>query len=231
MCAVIYNKATGQNYPHLKSIRQNDRDNSTQISTASSAGLIKSDLTAALRQSKQLIDVDINDLESLFLQTERLAYNRRSVGLQCQQVMTKNIDTLEFSTELNEAWQIIKKRNMQALPVLSRGGHLLGIVTRSDFLREVEIHEFSRFKTQLKNLLKKNNNSTSNKAEVVGQIMRTNIQTALDTSPMIDLAPLMIDQKIRHIAVVNERGLFVGMINQTDMISALYQTTLGLKHH
>ena len=60
--------------------------------------------------------------------------------------------------------------------------------------------------------------------------MRTNIQTALDTSPMIDLAPLMIDQKIRHIAVVNERGLFVGMINQTDMISALYQTTLGLKH-
>lgn len=230
MCAVIYNKATGQNYPHLKSIRQNDRDNSTQISTASSAGLIKSDLTAALRQSKQLIDVDINDLESLFLQTERLAYNRRSVGLQCQQVMTKNIDTLEFSTELNEAWQIIKKRNMQALPVLSRGGHLLGIVTRSDFLREVEIHEFSRFKTQLKNLLKKNNNSTSNKAEVVGQIMRTNIQTALDTSPMIDLAPLMIDQKIRHIAVVNERGLFVGMINQTDMISALYQTTLGLKH-
>ena len=145
--------------------------------------------------------------------------------------MTHNTATLEFATELNEAWQIIKERNVQALPVLSSGNHLIGIVTRSDFLKEVGLDDFKTFKLRLSAFLKRNSSSYSDKAEVVGQIMRKNPRTVLATSNMLDVVPLMIEQRMRHVPVINEQGVYVGMINQSDMIAGLYQTSLSALAH
>ena len=141
--------------------------------------------------------------------------------------MNKNVTQLEFATHLSEAWQIIKQRNVQALPVVTKGGQLMGIVTRSDFLKQIETNDYISFTKKLKALLKKNSSSTSNRPEVVGQIMRTHTKTVLNTSPMVEVIPLMLEQKMRHVAVVNTQGIFVGMINQTDMIAGLYQNSIS----
>jgi len=153
-----------------------------------------------------------------------IAFNRLVDKLECGQIMTKELETLEFSTELNTAWQIIKKQDMQALPVVCEQGRLLGIVTRSDFLKQVDTEEFLSFTQKLQNFLNRNHSSESNKPKVVGQIMRTNIHSVLDTSAMLEVVPMMLEHKVRHVAVVNSQGKFVGMINQTNLIAALYQT-------
>ena len=251
LCAVVYNKTTGQEYPHRKFKTKSVEDPDTDSPLASSLGITKADISKALNQNKQLIDVDLGDLENIFLRTERLALNRRVGNIECQQVMTTQMDTFEFATELNEAWEIIKQRNMQALPVLTRGGHLIGVVTRSDFLNHIETGGYTPFTQRLKRFLKRTVTSTSDKPEVVGQIMRSidtrqgshdsasisnmdnissnskKIKTVLATSPMLEVVPLMIEHKMRHVAVVNQMGQFVGMINQTDMIAALYQLALA----
>jgi len=229
--AIIYNKATGQNYPHFNHRLLSLRALNSTLPTATTLGITANDLSAALDQSDQLIDVDLGDLENLFLKTEQIALSRRVGIIQCQQIMTQNIAALEFATELNEAWQIIKERNVQALPVLSSGKHLIGIVTRSDFLREVGTDDFNTFKLRLGSLLKRNSSSYSDKAEVVGQIMRKNPRTVLATSNMLDVVPLMVEQRMRHVPVINEQGVYVGMINQSDMIAGLYQTSLSALAH
>jgi len=229
--AIIYNKATGQNYPHFNHRLLSLRALNSTLPTATTLGITANDLSAALDQSDQLIDVDLGDLENLFLKTEQIALSRRVGIIQCQQIMTQNIAALEFATELNEAWQIIKERNVQALPVLSSGKHLIGIVTRSDFLREVGTDDFNTFKLRLSSLLKRNSSSYSDKAEVVGQIMRKNPRTVLATSNMLDVVPLMVEQRMRHVPVINEQGVYVGMINQSDMIAGLYQTSLSALAH
>jgi CBS domain-containing membrane protein len=230
-CAIIYNKATGQNYPHSNHRHFFNRALNSTLPTATTLGITAEDLSAALDQSDQLIDVDLGDLENLFLRTEHIALSRRVGIIQCQQIMTHNTATLEFATELNEAWQIIKERNVQALPVLSSGNHLIGIVTRSDFLKEVGLDDFKTFKLRLSAFLKRNSSSYSDKAEVVGQIMRKNPRTVLATSNMLDVVPLMIEQRMRHVPVINEQGVYVGMINQSDMIAGLYQTSLSALAH
>jgi len=44
---------------------------------------------------------------------------------------------------------------------------------------------------------------------------------------MLDVVPLMVEQRMRHVPVINEQGVYVGMINQSDMIAGLYQTSLS----
>ena len=189
-------------------------------------GITANDLSLALKQSNQFIDIDLSVLEEIYLHTEQISFNRRVGSLQCKDVMTREVDTLEFSTDLNAAWQIIKKRNMQALPVLSEQGRLLGMVTRSDFLKQIDAEDFFSFTEKLQKILKKSFSFTRNSAEVVGQIMRENSNPILDSCPVIQVIPMMLEHKVRHLAVVDGEGQFVGMINQTNLISALYQILL-----
>lgn len=199
LCAFVYNRATGQIYP--VNVREN------------------------LNKQKELMEVKDIDTEAVALHSEQRTYAQRFEKLRCHQIMQSDIPTLKIDTPLDEAWQIILNRNIQALPVLGDRGELLGIVTRSDFIRQTEASTFDSFKTQLKNLLNRNPKNVKTKPGAVGQMMRTTGQIVRVESPVVDAVPLMLDQKMRHIAVVDEQGLFKGMINQTDMIAALFSAT------
>lgn len=227
LCAILYNKATGQQYPHTKHRTSKTEINKSNNEKVGSLGVTHQDLSQALREYNQFIDIDLGDLEQLFLNVERLSLKRRTATLSCEQTMSTQVDTLTFATELSQAWEIIKQRNTQALPVLTPGGHLLGIVTRSDFLREVGMDAYPTFTSRLKTFLEKNTKSTSTKAEVVGQIMRKDCTTVLADKPVLDIVPIMLAQKVRHIAVVDNGGVYLGMINQSDLIAALYQIALS----
>ena len=224
LCAIIYNKVTNQHHlskPAERDFYKADRSNNLD------GKIQKSDLTLALEENNELIDINLTDLERIFKQTQLRIFNNQFDQFRCKQVMSTDIPRLEFSTPLDTAWAVIKERNMQALPVLSRSDHLLGIVTRSDFIGQIDSNNFQKFRQLFKSLLTKNTNSHSDKKEVVGQIMRINTKTVNVTDGFMNAIPLMLEEKMRHVPVVNEKGKFLGMINQSDMISALYQTTLN----
>jgi CBS domain-containing membrane protein len=187
----------------------------------------KSDLETVLMERDEVFDISLEDLESIFEQTQIKAFNRNYDWLTCAQAMSEEVPHFEFATHLDEAWAIIQVKNMQAIPVLSRAGHLLGVVTRSDFMKSVNSSNYANLADRLKHFLKRNTTSHSDRPEVVGQIMRNDVSSVLENSPLLQAAELMLDQKMRHIPVVNAQGLFLGMINQTDMIQALYKILLN----
>jgi CBS domain-containing membrane protein len=187
----------------------------------------QSDLESVLMERNEVLDISLEDLESIFEQTQIKAFNRHHNWLTCAQAMNTQVPHFEFATNLDEAWATIQVKNMQAIPVLTRGGHLLGVVTRSDFMRSVNSSNYTHFADRLKQFLRRNTASHSDRPEVVGQIMRKNVTRVLESSPLLQATEIMLDQKMRHIPVVNAQGLFLGMINQTDMIQALYKTILS----
>jgi len=68
---------------------------------------------------------------------------------------------------------------------------------------------------------------TSNKPEVVGQIMTSPSITAGDAQPLAELARLLTERGIHQLPVVDGRNKLVGMITQTDLIAALYRSMTG----
>ncbi|WP_294534485.1 CBS domain-containing protein [uncultured Rhodoblastus sp.] len=57
-----------------------------------------------------------------------------SHGRKVREVMTRDVVSVEASTPLTELGEIMEKRRIKRLPVVS-GEHLVGIITRSDLLR------------------------------------------------------------------------------------------------
>jgi len=61
--------------------------------------------------------------------TEAHAFKRAFGSKSCRELMLSNPVTLEFSTPLKEAWNLLQKQNPKVLYVLDRAKRVAGIVT------------------------------------------------------------------------------------------------------
>jgi CBS domain-containing membrane protein len=155
------------------------------------------------------------------------AYSRHFGQTLCRAVMSREVLSAEYGTELAPAWQLMQRHKVHALPVIDRGRRVIGIVTRSDFLSHAELHEQRSIATRLRAFLQRTPHSHSDKHEVVGQIMSSPARTAQDFMPIVELVPLMADLGLHHVPIVDAERRLVGMVTQTDMVAALYETSLG----
>ncbi|MGZ3241456.1 MAG: HPP family protein [Burkholderiaceae bacterium] len=227
LTALFFNNATGRRYPHLQhSALQNIHDTKDVAPTAR-LGFTSEDLDAVLKHYDQVLDVSRDDLESIFIETEMHAYRRRFGVITCADIMSKDVITLEFATELNEAWQLMRQHQIHALPVLNRARRVIGIVSQSDFLKHSELDEYKTMAERFRHFISRTSHSHSDKPEVVGQIMTQHVKTASNTTPIIELVPLMANSGLHHIPVVNEENRFVGIVTQSDLVAALYESRLA----
>lgn len=224
--ALVYNRLTGRRYPHPQQPEAVTRP-ATGRRAPARLGFTSADLQAALRDYNQVLDVSSDDLEDLFHRTEREAFRRRFGDTRCRDIMVRGVPTAEFATELEEAWRTMRIHRIQALPVLDRARRVIGIVTRADFLRHADLRDDNGFGARLRAFLRRTPHTHSKKHEVVGQIMSTPAQTALDHSAIAALVPLMSHNGWHHVPVVDGDGRLAGMVTQNDLVAALFETSLA----
>ncbi len=203
-----YHTATRHRYPHH--------------STPPKPGQVtEEDLEAVLGRYNQILDVSHDDLRDLLDRTQRMAHERRLADTHCEDVMTREVATVEYGTPLQEAWALLRKEDTKTLPVLDRGRHVVGIVTLSDFIESASLESYHRLDQRLRRLLRKSPRSHSSKPEVVGQIMTRRVRVTRAHRKLSDLVLLFASTGHRHIPVVAEDGKLVGMVTQSDVIAAL----------
>ncbi|AXQ27597.1 HPP family protein [Solimonas sp. K1W22B-7] len=225
--AVLYNKAVGRRYPHSQQAEAPHPHQTADSLPTARLGFTSEDLQAVLQAHDQVLDISIDDLEDLFLRTERHAHRRRFGETRCGDIMARDIVTVEFGSRLAEAWQLMRAHAVQALPVVDRGRHVIGIVTRSDFLRHIDPLQLPGMGARLRAFLRYTEHTHTEKPEVVGQIMSAKVKSVQDSTPIVELVPMMSDAGLHHVPVVNAERKLVGMITQTDFVAALYETSLA----
>ncbi|UTY56784.1 HPP family protein [Massilia sp. erpn] len=224
--AVLYNNLSGRRYPHAQHAPPNPHATRDPLPTGR-LGFQPADLDAVLRQYGQVLDVSRDDLESIIQQTEMRAYQRRFGQIRCASIMSQDVVTVEFGTPLAAAWQLMQHHRVAALPVLNPGRRVIGIVTQGDFLRHSGLDDFTSLPARLRHFLQPSGRSHGDKPEVVGQIMTTHPQTAALDTPIADLVPLMADSGLHHIPVVDAAGRCAGILTQSDLMAALYESRLA----
>lgn len=214
VAGVAYNTLTGRRYPHPQGTGK-------AAGTASGAPLAQpDDLGEVLRRYNQVLDVSRDDLEALLHETERLAYHRKLSDLRCETIMSRQLVTVQFGTPLQEAWDLLAAHHIKALPVVDRYDHLVGIVTRADFMRHAGHGSPDNIAARLRQLLKATPGTHSDKAEVVGQIMVRQVRVASARRPLMDLMPLFTESGHHHIPIVEDGRKLVGIITQSDFLKA-----------
>ncbi|MES2547187.1 MAG: HPP family protein [Pseudomonadota bacterium] len=235
MVALIYNNATRRVYPHP--VLQGS-ESSKNIPAEMRFGFTSEDLNEVLKEYNQIIDVSRDDLQVLLQQTEMHAYRRRFGEITCKEIMSKHVVSVEFGTELEEAWALLRKHKIKALPVVDRAQRVIGIVTQVDFIKHANLDLHEGFEHKLKDFIKRTAGVYSDKPEVIGQIMTSPVVTANVDMHIIELIPLMSqnNQLHHHIPVIDANRKLVGIVTQSDLVSALYHgrianlRTLGLSY-
>ena len=232
--ALIYNNATRRVYPHPANKAS---DSSKKIPAEMRFGFTTEDLNQVLKQYNQIIDVSRDDLQTLLQQTEMHAYRRRFGEITCAEIMSGDVVSVEFGTELEDAWALMRKHKIKALPVVDRAQRVIGIVTQVDFIQHANIDLHEGFEHKLKGFIKRTAGVYSDKPEVVGQIMTEQVVTANADMHIIELIPLMSQNQLHHhIPVIDANRKLVGIVTQSDLVSALYHgrvanlRTLGLSY-
>ena len=111
--ALLYHALTRHSYPHAM-----QRSTVPAASQASQLGFTSADLDLALQNYNEILDIARDDLEALLHNAEANAYRRRFGEITCADVMSRDIVTVKFGDSLEDAWQLLCKRGIKALPVV-----------------------------------------------------------------------------------------------------------------
>ena len=225
--ALLFNNLTGRRYPHPHRSVLASTHATEDAAPSARLGFQREDLDEVLKNYGQVLDVSRDDLENIILATETHAYERRFGIITCGAIMSKDVLTAEFSTELGDAWRTMRQHHVHAMPVLNRARRVIGMVAQSDFLRYSDLDDFNTLGARLRKLIHRTRHTHSDKPEVVGQIMTQAVKGAYIDTPIVELVPLMANAGLHHIPVLDREERFAGIVTQSDVIGALYQSRLS----
>ena len=131
-------------------------------------------------------------------------------------------------THLDDAWSLLRKHKIKALPVIDTDRKVIGILTVADFLKDISSSQPSIL-TGLEKL-KLSGRRSQRDARPVRDIMSRQVFTESVDAPVSGLIKKLSDQGLHHVPIVNAHHQLVGMITQSDLIASMYQkVVLGMR--
>lgn len=185
-------------------------------------GLDREDLRRALRDIDTYLDVSEADLDRVYAQAGMHAFRRKMGHITCGDIMSRDLVTVEYGTDLEEAWALLRFHKVKALPVVDPFRRVVGIVTLVDYLKRAELKTYATFREKLIEFIRPTPGLYAEKPEVVGQIMASPARTVAEDMHIVELVPMLSDLGMHHVPVVDAGKRLVGMITQSDLIAALY---------
>ncbi|MGH6647338.1 HPP family protein [Aquabacterium sp.] len=217
---IAYNSATGRRYPHVQApVRPGTPG-------APPARFSSADIDVVLSRYNQVLDISRGDLENLLQAAEMEAYRRQLGEIRCADIMSRELISVEFGTSLQDAWTLLRKHGVKALPVVDKLNRIVGILTLADFMRHAKLDLHEGFGERLRDFIKRTTTMHSDKPEVVGQIMTRQVRVASADRHVVELMPLFSEGGHHHIPIIGEKNRLVGIITQSDFVKALHRAVL-----
>ncbi len=114
---------------------------------------------------------------------------------------------------LTDAVNLMLKRELKRLPVTDNKGKLTGILSRMDIFRTIteKSPDWNDFRKQ---------NIPVGDFKYVSDIMRRDTHTVLPETPIDEVLHIIGSNDIQMIAVVDTKGLFIGIISDINLLKA-----------
>lgn len=219
---IINNLRPGHRYPARPSVRKDHRHRHDDPTPLDRLGLDRTDLRNALRELDTYLDISEADLDRVYSGASIHAFRRKMGNITCADIMSRDLSTAEYGTELEEAWARLRYHKVKAIPVIDPFRRVIGVITLVDFIKRANLKTYETFEDKLIKFIRRTPGATSEKPEVVGQIMAAPVVTAREDMHIVELVPMLSDRGLHHIPVVDADARLVGMVTQSDLIAALF---------
>jgi CBS domain-containing protein len=131
-------------------------------------------------------------------------------------VMTAPALSVTEHTSYKQVARLLSEHRLSALPVLSRGGRVIGVVSEADLLHKQERHHSARPGGMTWRLHRK----AAAKAEArnAGQLMTSPAVTIHPDAPVASAARLLNSHHLRRLPVVGPDGQLLGIVSRRDLL-------------
>ena len=146
--------------------------------------------------------------------------------LYARDIMTTEVLTVSPETSIADLSKILENRKIGGLPVVDKGGRLVGVITQSDLVERardlelppainiLDLHIYLQIPSHLIQRVEKMLGAT------VGDCMTPNPVTVAPDTPVSQIAARMAKQKMHTIPVL-KGGKIVGVIGKMDLVRAM----------
>jgi CBS domain-containing protein len=117
-------------------------------------------------------------------------------------IMTHNVYTTSPNMSIRDAARVLAERHISGMPVLDKTGAIIGMLTEADII--------------------------SKHGELVKDIMSTEITTVLDDTPVVEIACILNQRKIKRVPVLSN-GCLVGVVSRADIVAAVAEGHLIIR--
>jgi CBS domain-containing membrane protein len=186
----------------------------------------RSDLHAALKEMDIFVDVSENELSQIFNLSLMNTHKKKMGDILCKDIMTTNVVSVSYDMEIENVWQLMINKRVHAFPVLDPANHILGIISLTDFLNQINFKLDSGIIAQLNDFIKKTVGEKTDKPEYAGHLMTKPVITIMDEQHILDLFDLFYSHNIHHLPVVDNNNKLVGIITPKDMLLAFQSPNL-----
>lgn len=127
-------------------------------------------------------------------------------------VMTSPAITVAARTSVKDGLRLLDRHRVTALPVVAPDGHLLGVVSEADLLRDAVRHD------ERTHLIPHEHSEAQPRS--VEDVMTTLSMTVAPDSDLSDAVEVMTTTAVKSLPVVQE-GHVVGVISRSDVVHLL----------
>jgi CBS domain-containing protein len=143
--------------------------------------------------------------------------------MRAHQIMTKPVISVTPETTILDAANIMLRRHVSGLPVVTKSGKLVGIVTESDFIRRSEIGTKRKRSSWLRVILgsgRKADEFVRENGRKVSEVMTEEPISVSETTNLEEIVRLMEKNGIKRLPVV-EADKVVGIVSRTNLLQAV----------
>lgn len=213
LIAMVFNAAVGRRYPHRHVDASRPHGTADPVPSAR-VGVTADDLNAVLEARGEWVDISSDDLEEIIVAAEARAYRRRLGTIRCGDIMATDVVTVAPDAPLAEAWRLLARHRVKALPVVAADRRLAGIVTLHDFF------------VQGDGMPRPLANDGAGRRSSVRDVMAARVVTARPEQSIDEMVGLFSDAGLHHLPVVSVAGTVIGMVTQSDLVAALARMQL-----
>ncbi|UZP68376.1 CBS domain-containing protein [Desulfovibrio mangrovi] len=146
--------------------------------------------------------------------------------LTARDIMSTNVITVTPETDIPTAARLMVDNKFNGLPVVSKDGTLVGIICQSDLISQQKKLNVPTLFTVLDGIIPMRSMSDLDAemrkiaASKVSEAMTSAPTTVRPTTPIDEIASLMVDNQYHSLPVV-ENGQVVGIVGKEDILKTL----------
>jgi len=148
--------------------------------------------------------------------TPRLAGRHHHGRWRVRDVMTTQVVMVRKTTRYKEVARLMTEYKVNAMPVVTGEGRVIGMVSEADMLRKQE-RTFRRLGTGLPRRTRHQREQAE--ARTAGGLMTSPAVTIHPDAPLGAAARLMNGHNIRRLPVVDASGELIGIVSRRDLLS------------